>query len=99
MRLDSVVEYSRHHKFVRWFDCVIDVPLVKKPSTERVNNGFLVHKVVRHAVVAISEVVSVRVTYNEDSIVIMTVTGSASQLRGSELLKIGSYFLGTDKWV
>ena len=28
---------------------------------------------------------SVRITYNEDSNVIMTVTGGASQLRGSEL--------------
>ena len=28
---------------------------------------------------------SVRITYNEDSNVIMTVTGGASELRGSEL--------------
>ena len=41
----------------------------------------------------------VRITYNEDSNVIMTVTVGASQLRGSELFYIGSCFLGTDQWV
>ena len=41
----------------------------------------------------------VRIAYNEDSNVIMTVTRGASQLRGSELFNIGSCFLGTDQWV
>ena len=42
---------------------------------------------------------AVRITYNEGCNVIMTVTGSASQLRGSELFKIGSCFLGTGQWI
>ena len=38
--------------------------------------------------------VIVRFTYNEDSNVIMTVTGSASQLRGSEFLYNRQLFPG-----
>ena len=37
---------------------------------------------------------SVRITYNEDSNVIITVTGSASQLRGSEIYPHRQLFLG-----
>ena len=37
---------------------------------------------------------AVRLTYNEDSNVIMTVTGSASQLRGSEFLYNKQLFPG-----
>ena len=37
---------------------------------------------------------TVRVTYNEDSNVIMTVTGSASQMRGSRFFRDNQLFPG-----
>ena len=43
--------------------------------------------------------ICVWVTYNEDSNVIVTITGGASQLRGSEFFDIDSCFLGTNQWV
>ena len=37
---------------------------------------------------------SIRITYNEDSNVTITVTGSASRLRGSEIFRHGQLFPG-----
>ena len=44
-------------------------------------------------------IIFLRVPYNEDSNVIMTVTGVAFQMRGSEFFEVSSCLLGTDNWV
>ena len=41
----------------------------------------------------------VRFTYNKDSNIIVMVTGSASQMKGSEFFDISTCSLGTDQWV